>query len=61
MLRERAREIAKGMMKNEKEVNKVYDRLYNEAMTSVFLSNFDIHSVELPFDAWVEQLNKPLN
>jgi trigger factor len=61
MLRERAREIAKGMMKNEKEVNKVYDRLYNEAMTTVFLSNFDIHSVELPFDAWVEQLNKPLN
>jgi len=60
-LRGRAREIAQGMMKNEKEVNKVYDRLYNEAMTTLFLSSFDVHTVELPFEAWVEQLNKPLN
>ena len=60
-LRGRAREIAQGMMKNEKEVNKVYDRLYNEAMTTLFLTSFDIKSIELPFEAWVEQLNKPLN
>jgi len=60
-LRERAREIAKGMMKNEKEVNKVYDKLYNEALTTLFLTGFDIHTVELGFDEWVAQLNKPLN
>ncbi|MFM2285957.1 MAG: trigger factor [Bacteroidota bacterium] len=60
-LRGRAREIAQGMMKNEQEVNKVYDRLYNEAMTTLFLASFDVHTVELPFEAWVEQLNKPLN
>ncbi|MEX1188029.1 MAG: trigger factor [Bacteroidia bacterium] len=60
-LRARAKEIAQGMLKNEQEVNKVYDRLYNEALTTLFLSSFDIHTVELAFDAWVEQLNKPLN
>jgi trigger factor len=60
-LRERAREIAKGMMKNEKEVNKVYDKLYNEALTTLFLTGYDIHTVELGFDDWVAQLNKPLN
>lgn len=60
-LRERAREIAKGMMKNEKEVNKVYDKLYNEALTTLFLTGFDIRTVELGFDDWVAQLNKPLN
>jgi trigger factor len=60
-LRERAREIAKSMMKNEQEVNKVYERLYNEAMTTVFLSGFDVKTIELPFEQWVEQMNKPLN
>ena len=59
-LRGRAREIAKGMMKNEQEVNKVYDKLYNEAMTTLFMTSFDIHKVELSFDAWVAELNKPL-
>lgn len=60
-LRARAKEIAQGMMKNEKEVNKVYDKLYAEAMTALFLSSFDVQTVELPYDEWVEQLNKPLN
>jgi trigger factor len=59
-MRERAKTIAKSMLKNEKEVNKVYDRLYNEAMTDLFLTSFDVHTVELPFTEWVEQLNKPL-
>ena len=60
-MRERAAEIAKSMMKNEQEVNKVYDRLYNEALTTLFLSGFDIKTIELSFDKWVEQMNKPLN
>lgn len=60
-MRTRAREIASGMLKNEKEVNKVYDRLYNEAMTQLFLSNFDVRPVELPFEKWVEQLNAPIS
>jgi trigger factor len=61
LMRERAAEIAKSMMKNEQEVNKVYDRLYNEALTTLFLSGFDIKTIELSFDKWVEQMNKPLN
>lgn len=60
-IRGRAREIAQSMMKNEQEVNKVYDRLYNEAMTALFIKDFDIKTIELPFEQWVEQMNKPLN
>lgn len=60
-LRARAKEIAQGMLKNEQEVNKVYDRLYNEAMTTLFLASYDVQTIELPFDKWVEQLNKPIN
>jgi trigger factor len=60
-MRERAAEIAKSMMKNEQEVNKVYERLYNEALTTLFLSGFDVKTIELPFEQWVEQMNKPLN
>jgi len=60
-MRARAREIAMGMLKNEKEVKKVYDRLYNEAMTALFLSEYDVRSVELPFEDWAKQLNEPIN
>lgn len=60
-MRERAKEIALNMLKKESEMNRVYDRLYNEAMTALFLKSFDINTVELPFEKWLEQINAPIS
>ena len=59
-MRNRAREIASRMLNNEKEVNKIHDQLVNEALTQLFLQSFDVHTVELPMEKWVEQMNAPL-
>jgi hypothetical protein len=49
------------MLRNEKEAKRVYDRLYNEAMSRLFLDQFDVLKVELSFDDWVKKVTEPLN
>jgi trigger factor len=56
-----ARSIAERMLTNEKEAQKVFDRLYNEALNQVFLTKFTVNRSELPFDAWVAKVSEPLN
>lgn len=56
-----ARSIAERMLTNEKEAQKVFDRLYNEALNQVFLTKFTVNRTELPFDAWVAKVSEPLN
>ncbi|MCC6768467.1 MAG: trigger factor [Bacteroidia bacterium] len=59
-MRGRARQIASGMLKNEKEVNRIYDQLYTEAMTALFVNSFDVNEIALPKDKWIEQINAPI-
>jgi len=56
-----ARSIAERMLQNEKEANKVFDRLYNEALNKLFLEKFTIQQVALPFEDWVKKVSEPLN
>ena len=56
-----ARSIAERMLSSEKEAQRVYDRLYNEALNRVFLSNFEVKEVLLSFDEWVAKISEPLN
>jgi trigger factor len=57
----RIQSIAENMLRNEKEAKRVYDRLYNEAMSRLFLDQFDVLKVELSFDDWVKKVTEPLN
>jgi hypothetical protein len=56
-----ARSIAERMLQDEKEANKVFDRLYNEALNKIFLDKFTIKQVALPFEEWVKKVSEPLN
>jgi len=56
-----ARSIAERMLQDEKEANKVFDRLYNEALNKIFLDKFTIQQVALPFEEWVKKVSEPLN
>jgi trigger factor len=58
--RGRIRQIAEQMLQNEKEVNRIYGRLYNEAMNKIFLEQCTINRVELPFDDWAKKVSEPL-
>lgn len=59
-LSERIMEMAKGMLKNEAETNKAYDRLYIEKMTSLFKENLSLNVIENTFEKWLEEMNKPI-
>lgn len=56
-----AKSIAERMLASEKEARRVYDRLYNEAINAVFLNNFDVKEVQLPFEDWAAKVSEPLN
>lgn len=58
--RGRIRQIAEQMLQNEKEVNRIYGRLYNEAMNKIFLEQCSINRVELSFDDWAKKVSEPL-
>jgi trigger factor len=58
--RGRIRQIAEQMLQNEKDVNRIYGRLYNEAMNKIFLEHFTINRVELPFEDWAKKVSEPL-
>lgn len=59
-LRERARQVATGMLKNEKQVNEAYEELFNQALIKLFYDSFDVVEQELPLDEWVKQIGAPL-
>jgi trigger factor len=59
-LRERARQVATGMLKNEKQVNEAYEELFNQALIKLFYDSFDVVVQELPLDEWVKQIGAPL-
>ena len=58
--RARVQQIAEQMLQNEKEANRIYGRLFNEAMNQVFLENFSIQRIEMPFDDWAQKVSEPL-
>jgi len=58
--RGRIRQIAEQMLQNEKEVNRIYGRLYNEAMNQIFLEQCTINRIELAFDDWAKKVSEPL-
>jgi trigger factor len=58
--RGRIRQIAEQMLQNEKEVNRIYGRLYNEAMNRIFLEQFSVKRIELAFDDWAKKVSEPL-
>jgi len=60
-MRARAKQIATGMLKNEKEVNRIYDELYRDAMTDLFHRSFQVSEVGLPMKEWVEKMNAPFS
>jgi trigger factor len=59
--RARVQQIAEQMLQNEKEANRIYGRLFNEAMNRIFLENFSIKRIEMPFDDWAQKVSEPLN
>jgi trigger factor len=59
--RARINQIAEQMLQNEKEANRIYGRLFNEAMNGVFLENFSVNRIEMPFDDWAKKVSEPLN
>jgi trigger factor len=58
-LAQRAREIAVNMLKEEKERERVYDNLQKKAIIDLFKNSFTLIQEKLPFEKWVEAMNKP--
>jgi trigger factor len=59
---ERIRAMAKDSLKNEKEVNKAYDRLYAAKMQQLFKSKFKLNIIEhYGFDSYLEAMQKAIN
>jgi len=56
----RAREIAANLLRNEKEANRIFERLYREKMTALFLSSFTMVEDELPFEEWKAKMSEPI-
>ncbi len=57
----RAREIASNLLKNEKEANRIYEKLYREKMTALFLASYTLVEDELTFEDWKTKMNEPLS
>jgi trigger factor len=58
--RARVQQIAEQMLQNEKEANRIYGRLFNEAMNKIFVENFAVNRIEMPFDDWAKKVSEPL-
>jgi len=57
----RIRDLAKGMLKNEKEVNRAYDKIYIDRLTQLFKNGFKLNVIESDFDTWLNYMKQPLS
>jgi len=57
----RIRDLAKGMLKNEKEVNRAYDKIYIDRLTQLFKNGFKINVIASDFDTWLNYMKQPLS
>src|SRR5690606_12997348 len=57
----RIRDLAKGMLKNEKEVNRAYDKIYIDRLTQLFKNGFTLNVIESDFDTWLNYMKQPLS
>jgi len=55
----RAQEIAINMLKDEKERDRVFDKLQKQAIIELFKNSFTLIQERLAFEKWVEAMNKP--
>jgi trigger factor len=57
----RIRDLAKGMLKNEKEVNRAYDKIYIDRLTQLFKNGFKLNVIASDFDTWLNYMKQPLS
>jgi trigger factor len=57
----RAREIASNLLKNEKEANRIYEKLYREKMNALFLNSYTIVEDTLTLEDWKTKMNEPVS
>lgn len=58
VFKENLDKMATSMMQNKEEVNKVYERLYDDQIRQVLKEKMKLNKIEIPYDKFIEKVNE---